>query len=103
MKAVVKRKFTKLKHELEAATAEMEVILQNCTQENKELISTLMWEKCEQAIASALLVKDEMEATLEANVEGDFAVEERHAKEQTEQLLKFIQAFLAAHEAVDVQ
>ena len=103
MKAVVKRKFTKLKHELEAATAEMEVILQNCTLENKEHIATRMWEKCEGAIESALPIKDAMDATLEANVEGDFAVEERQAKEQTEQLRKFAQAFLAALEAIEVQ
>ena len=47
MKAVVKRKFTKLKNELEEATAEMEVILQSCTLENKAHIATRMWEKCE--------------------------------------------------------
>ena len=103
MRTVVEEKCTKVKHELEATTAEMEVILQHCTPEHKKIISTLFWEKCERAIASALHIRDDMDRTFEANIEGDFAVAERHAEEQTEQLKKFTRAFLAAQEAVDVQ
>ena len=103
MKAGVKRKLTKLNVALEAATAEMEVILQRCTPEHKKIISTLFWEECERAIASALHIRDDMDRTFEANVEGDFAVAEWHAEEQTEQLKKFTRVFLAAQEAVDVQ